>query len=185
MRESNSGILIGDLGLGLPLRSVLVLGRCHICGLLLEFLAVVVLGILIWDLVLYILIIIVAINCMELTYFINSLFIQIWMSDQSASGRCLLLSCPAIGSIMHLISSFRWIITAAAYVAMCQLPSTNMPTGCSPLYDLFSLPKFGFCKNYSYDSTHQTAYMDVFLKALAYVPMCQLPSTNMPAGCSS
>ena len=153
MRESNLGILIGDLGLGLPLRSVLVLGRCHICGLLLEFLAVVVLGILIWDLVLRILIIIVAVNCMQLTYFINSLFIQIWMSDQSASGRCLLLSCPAIGSIMHLISSFRWIITVAAYVAMCQLPSTNMPTGCSPLYDLFSLPKFGFCKNYSYDST--------------------------------
>ena len=77
MRESNSGILIGDLGLGLPLRSVLVLGRCHICGLLLEFLAVVVLGVLIWDLVLRILIIIVAVNCMELTYFINSLFIQI------------------------------------------------------------------------------------------------------------
>ena len=76
MRESNSGILIGDLGLGLPLRSVLVLGCCHICGLL-EFLAVVVLGILIWDLVLRILIIIVAVNCMELTYFINSLFIQI------------------------------------------------------------------------------------------------------------
>ena len=47
MRESNSGILIGDLGLGLPLRSMLVLGRCHICGLLVEFLAVVVLGILI------------------------------------------------------------------------------------------------------------------------------------------
>jgi hypothetical protein len=42
MRESNSGILIGDLGLALPLRYMLVLGRCHICGLLLEFLAVVV-----------------------------------------------------------------------------------------------------------------------------------------------
>jgi hypothetical protein len=42
MRESNSGILIGDLALALPLRYVLVLGRCHICGLLLEFLGVVV-----------------------------------------------------------------------------------------------------------------------------------------------
>ena len=32
---------------------------------------------------------------------------------------------------------------------------------------------------------YHTAYMDVFLKALAYVAMSQLPSTNMPVGCSS
>ena len=31
---------------------------------------------------------------------------------------------------------------------------------------------------------YHTAYMDVFLKAMAYVAMCQLPSTNMPTGCS-
>jgi len=32
---------------------------------------------------------------------------------------------------------------------------------------------------------YHTAYSDVFLKAMAYVAMCQLPSTNMPTGCSS
>ena len=70
---------------------MLVLGRCHICGLLLEFLAVVVLGILICDLVLRRLIIIVAINCMELTYFINSLFIQICLTKVLLGGACYYL----------------------------------------------------------------------------------------------
>ena len=41
MRESNLGILTGDMGLGLLISSVLVLERGHICSLLLEILAVV------------------------------------------------------------------------------------------------------------------------------------------------